>query len=108
MQPRALLLAAAAALLVSSCQEAQEAPKGEKTPKAPGIKGGGAPALQIAAWFGSEPLALDGLALGLEGMHNRFHHNPEARHDAALVLREVAGPAQRKKVFAGRREDRPL
>ncbi len=60
MRPVPLLLAAAA-LLVCSCKEGQQAPDGGKAPRPQGLKAGGPPALQIAAWFGSEPLTLDGL-----------------------------------------------
>ena len=39
------------------------------------------------------PLA-DLLALGLEGVDDRFHHHPEARHAAALVGREVGAAVE--------------
>ncbi len=53
----AVLLVAALALPLA-CREGTEAPKGPKAPTSPGLKAAGPPALQIAAWLGSEPLSL--------------------------------------------------
>ena len=58
MRHVALLLAATALLI--SCGKAKESPK-EKDANAPAAKTTAAPPITIAAWFGSEPLTLDGL-----------------------------------------------
>ncbi len=58
MRPIVLLLAAA--VLLSACDKGAEPPKGTDA-KAPAAKTIAPPPLTIAAWFGSDPLTLDGL-----------------------------------------------
>jgi len=57
---RLSVLLLAGAVFLPACERAAEAPK-ENDAKAPAAKTNAPPPLTIAAWFGSDPLTLDGL-----------------------------------------------